>query len=118
MFNDVDTAELMKIFEKMDFDKDGHLSNLDLAISLSEEVFNSEIPAFRDYKCYDDYLIDLPTKIEMHRIGDLFPLTDYSASVMLYHGVKDKSSAFSLKEQLTELKNFEENITKWTMAER
>ena len=118
MLNNVTTEDLLKLFNIIDYDKDGYLSYRDLIISLYKEVFNTQIDGFKDHRSRDDYVFDPPTRIQLRSLRDLFPLNDYNLSLMIHHGTQEQSAIFSLKNQLDEVIKFEETLTKWTMEER
>jgi hypothetical protein len=84
------------------------LSVKDLNVTLNEEVFGAFIQSFKDRKCRDDYLLDYPSRFQVSNLRDVYPLNDYSNSLIIHHDNKDESANFSLKKQLSEVINYEE----------
>lgn len=113
----VKTEDILKLFKLLDYDKDGFLSENDLTIILGKEVFNSLIDGFDHCPTYDNYTLDYPHRQTVTNLRDLYPLNDYCNSLMIHHGNKERSGTFSLKQQLSDVINYEENVTKWTKAE-
>lgn len=58
MLKDVKTEDILKLFDIIDYDKDGQLSRLDIIITLTEEVFNGQMKEFKDLASYHDYTFD------------------------------------------------------------
>lgn len=58
MLKDVKTEDILKLFDIIDYDKDGQLSRLDIIITLTEEVFSGQMKEFKDLASYHDYTFD------------------------------------------------------------
>lgn len=118
MLKDVKKEEILELFKVIDYDKDGFLSVRDLIITLGQECFNSFIDGFEGKPDYGNYTLDYPHRLEITNLRVLYPLNDYANSLMIHHSNKERSAKFSLRQQLSDVLNYEENVTKWTEAER